>query len=63
METDITSTASINWYYKKVRDCYILLTVFLITITLLIAVNISCYLMKYRTKHLLHVTNNKHVLY
>ena len=32
METDITSTASINWYYKKVRDCYILLTVFLITL-------------------------------
>ena len=32
---NVTSTASINWHSKKLRDCYILHTVLLITITLL----------------------------
>ena len=50
---NVISTASINCHSKKVRDYYILYTVFLITITLLIVVNMCCYLIKYRTKHLL----------
>ena len=45
----------------KTQSFYILLTFLLITITLLIAVSIYCYLIKYRTKHLLpfHNTNDK----
>ena len=42
--TKKTSTGSINFRSKKVRDCYILHAVLLITITLLIAVSICCYL-------------------
>ena len=34
----------------KTQNVYILLAFLLITITLLIAVSISCYLIKYRTK-------------
>ena len=47
--TNVTSTALINWHSKKVRESYILHTVFLITVTLLIAVSICCYLIKYQT--------------
>ena len=61
MATNITSTASINCHSKKVRDCYIVLTVLSIKITLLMAVSICCYLIKYRTKHC-HFTSNKQVL-
>ena len=47
----------------KTQSFYILLAFLLITIELLIAVTIYCYLIKYRAKqkHLLpfHVTNNK----
>ena len=47
----------------KTENLYILLAFLLITIPLLIAVNIYCYLMKYRAiqKHLLpfHNTNNE----
>ena len=50
---NVTSSASTIWHSKKVRDCYILHTVLLITIKLLIAVSICCYLIKYQTKHLL----------
>ena len=50
---NVTSSASINWHSKKVRDCYILQTVLLITIKLLIPFSICCYLIKYQTKHLL----------
>ena len=39
---NVTSTASINWHSKKVRDCYILHTVLLVIILLLI-VTIICY--------------------
>ena len=40
--TNITSTASINFHNKKVRDCYILHTVLLLTILLLI-ITIICH--------------------
>ena len=50
---NVTSSASINWHSKKVRDCYILQTVLLIKIKLLIAFSICCYLIKYQPKHLL----------
>ena len=50
---NVSSTALINWYGKKVRDCYILQTVLLIKIKLLIAFSICCYLIKYQPKHLL----------
>ena len=40
--TNITSTASINFYSKKVRDCFILHTVFLVIIFLLIII-VICY--------------------
>ena len=47
----------------KTQNLYILLAFLLITIVLLIAVRICCYLIKYwaKQKHLLsfHVTNNK----
>ena len=45
----------------KMQNFYILLAFSLITIALLIAVSIYCYLIKYWAKHLLpfHVTNNK----
>ena len=47
----------------KTQNLYILLAFLLITIALLIAVSIYCYLIKYRAKqkHLLpfHVTNNE----
>ena len=42
IETNVTSTASINCHSKKVRDCYILHTVLLVIILLLI-VTIICY--------------------
>ena len=46
----------------KTQKFYILLTFLLITIALLIAVSIYCYLIKYQRKHLLpfHNTNNKY---
>ena len=53
----------------KTRNFYILLVFLLITITLLIAVSIYCYLIKYRAKqkHLIpfHFTNNelKEIIY
>ena len=45
----------------KTQNFYILLTFLLITIALLIAVSIYCYLIKYRTKTfiLFHNTNNE----
>ena len=45
----------------KTQNFYILLAFLLITIALLIAVSIYCYLIKYWTKHLLPFqnTNNK----
>ena len=47
----------------KIKNFYILLAFLLITIALLIAVSIYCYLIKYqgKQKHLLpfHITNNK----
>ena len=55
-----------NFKKKKKKNCktqnfYILLAFLLITIALLIAVSIYCYLIKYQRKHLLpcHNTNNK----
>ena len=53
----------------KIQNFYILLAFLLITIALLIAVSIYCYLIKYRAKqkHLLpfHFTNNilKEIMY
>ena len=58
-------TIPINFNEKKVtcrmQNFYILLKFLLITIALLIAVSIYCYLIKHQTKHLLpfHNTNNK----
>ena len=47
----------------KTKNFYILLAFLLLTIVLLIAVNIYCYLIKYRAKqkHLspVYITNNK----
>ena len=45
----------------KVQSFYIVLAFLLITVTLLIAVRIYCYLIKYRLKNLLpfHNANNK----
>ena len=45
----------------KTKNVYILLVFLLITIVLLIAVSIYCYLIKYQRKHLwpFHNTNNK----
>ena len=45
----------------KAQSFYIVLAFLLITVTLLIAVRIYCYLIKYRLKNLLpfHNTNNK----
>ena len=62
-----TKTAPTNFNEKnityKIQNFYILLAFLLITIALLIAVNIYCYLIKYRAKqkHLLpfQFTNNK----
>ena len=42
--TNVTTTALINFHSKKVRDCYILETVLLLTILLLIAVSLCYYL-------------------
>ena len=36
--TNVTSTASINWHSKTVRECYILLTVLLAIILILIII-------------------------
>ena len=51
----------------KTQNVYVLLAFLLITVALLIAVNIYCYLIKYRAKQLLpfHCTNNelREVLY
>ena len=68
-----TKTITTNFNEKKaickIQNFYILLAFSLITIALLIAVSIYCYLIKYRPKqeHLLpfHNTNNesKQVLY
>ena len=61
-----TKTITRNFYEKvacKTQNFYILLSFLLITIALLIAVSIYCYLIEYRVKqkHLLpfHVTNNE----
>ena len=45
----------------KTQNFHILLEFLLITIALLIAISIYCYLIKYKTKHLLlfHSTNKK----
>ena len=45
----------------KTQNYYILLAFLLITITLLIAVSINCYLIKYQAKNILsfHNTNNE----
>ena len=45
----------------KTQNFYILLVFLLISISLLIAVSIYCYLIKYQTKQLLpfHYTNNE----
>ena len=62
---EIINTEETNFDEKnitcKTQSFYILLTFLLITITLLIAVNIYCYLIKYQAKNLLpsHNTNNK----
>ena len=40
--TNVTSTASVNWHNKKVRDCYILRGV-LVVIMLLLIITIICY--------------------
>ena len=61
--TNVTTTALINCHSKKVRDCYILRTVLLIATTLLIAVSLCCYLIKYPARYLLPFQNNKQVLY
>ena len=42
---------------RKTQSFYILLTFLLITIALLIAVSIYCYLIKYQRKHLLPFHN------
>ena len=60
-------TATTNFNEKnaicKTKKFYILLAFLLITIALLVAVSIYCYLIKYKTKqkHLLmfHITNDK----
>ena len=39
---NVTSTASVNWNNKKVRDCYILRGV-LVVIMLLLIITIICY--------------------
>ena len=62
-----TKTIPINFNEKnitfKIKNFYILLAFLLITIVLLIAVSIDCYLIKYRVKqkHLLlfHFTNSQ----
>ena len=60
-----TSTIPTNFNEKKAtcktQNFYILLAFLLITIALLIAVSIYCYLIKHRRKHLLPFlnTNNK----
>ena len=50
-------TIPTNFNGKKVtcerQNCYILLAFLLITIALLIAVSIYCYMIKYQTKHLI----------
>ena len=51
--TNVATTVLINWHSKKVKDCYILHKVLLIMITLLIAVSLCCYLIKYSARHLL----------
>ena len=40
--TNVTSTASINYHWKKGKDCYILHTVLLVIMLLLITI-IICY--------------------
>ena len=45
--TNVTTTALINCNSTKARDCYTLHTVLLILITLLIAISVCCYLIKY----------------
>ena len=48
--TNVTSTASINCYSKKVRNCYILDTA-LIVIILLLIITIICYRYKEKVKY------------
>ena len=50
---NVKTTTLINCHIIKVIDCYILHSVLLITITLLIAVSLCCYLIKYCARHLL----------
>ena len=58
---EIINTEETNFNEKnttcKAQSFYILLTVLLITITLLIAVSIYCYLIKYQVKNLLPLHN------
>ena len=64
---EITDEKETNFNEKniicKTQSFYIILTFLLITITLLIAVSIYCYLIKYQTKQKqllsFHDTNNK----
>ena len=63
--TEETKTVTTNFNGKyvisKTKKFYILLAWLLITIALLMAVNIYCYLIKYKSKHLLPcwITNDK----
>ena len=47
--------------FNEKQNFHFLLAIWLITITLLIAVSIFCYVIKYQTKHLLpfHCINNQ----
>ena len=62
---DETKTIPTNFTEKKTtcktQNFYILLEFLLISISLLVAVSIYCYLIKYQTKQLLpfHYTNNE----
>ena len=74
----ITCNEVINWYDEKIRTIptnfneknitcktqsfYILLSFLLITITLLIAVSIYCYLIKYQAKNLLPFHHTENIL-
>ena len=63
---EVTKTIPTNFNEKKVtcktQSFYILLTFLLITITLLIAVSIYCYLRRYHGKHLLQFQNTDNKL-
>ena len=60
---EIINTEETNFNEKnitcKTQNFYTVITFLLITITLLIAVSIHCYLIKYRTKRLLPFLQHK----